>query len=98
MDVKEVKILNSKPLDDHSHDEEIEAMITIYKGMAEEHCNNKFKVPYPSGVKKFIADCIKYGETGNIASRSMGSVSYSFVTDLPETLYKPLTPYRKLKW
>ena len=98
MDEKEVKLLNSKPIDDHSHDEEIDALIFIYKGMAEEYCNNKFKAPYPSGVKKFIADCIKYGETGNIAGRSMGTVSYSFVTELPDTLYKPLMPYRKLKW
>ncbi|AMG20708.1 phage head-tail adapter protein [Staphylococcus saprophyticus] len=98
MDAKEVKLLNSKPIDDHSHDEEIDALIFIYKGMAEEYCNNKFKAPYPSGVKKFIADCIKYGETGNIAGRSMGTVSYSFVTELPDTLYKPLMPYRKLKW
>lgn len=98
MDASEVKLLNSKPLDDHSHDEEIETMIKIYKGIAEDYCNNKFKTPYPSGVKKFIADCIKYSETGNISSRSMGSVSYSFVTALPETLYQPLISYRKLKW
>ena len=36
MDANEVKLLNSKPLDDHSHDEEIEALILIHKGMAEE--------------------------------------------------------------
>lgn len=98
MDAKEVKILNSKPIDDDSYDEEIKAMIEVYKGMAEEYCNNTFEKSLPSGVKKFIADCIKYSETGNIAGRSMGSVSYSFVTELPETLYKPLMPYRKLKW
>ncbi|WP_432717807.1 phage head-tail adapter protein [Staphylococcus equorum] len=98
MDVKEVKLLNSKPLDDHTHDEELNKLIPLYKEVAEEFCNNKFETPYPAGVKKFIADCIKYGETGNVAGRSMGSVSYTFVTDLPKTLYKPLIPHRKLRW
>lgn len=100
MDAIEVKILNGMPIDDTTQDENIDYLILHYKNVAEEFCNNKFKLSYPSGVKKFIADCIKYGDTNNITSRSMGSVSYSYLTavDLPKFLYKPLMPYRKLKW
>ncbi|HDC3443455.1 TPA: Rho termination factor N-terminal domain-containing protein [Staphylococcus aureus] len=50
------------------------------------------------GVKKFIAECIKFGTTGNISARTMGNVSYTYVTDIPSSAYAYLMPYRKLSW
>ncbi|MEJ7381201.1 phage head-tail adapter protein, partial [Staphylococcus epidermidis] len=46
----------------------------------------------------FIANCIKQGTTSNISSRTMGTVSYTFVTDLPKETYGYLKPFRRLRW
>ncbi|UXS43744.1 phage head-tail connector protein [Staphylococcus delphini] len=94
----EVKQLNRTPIDDDSNDEVLQSLILFYKGIAEEYCNKVFVEPYPFGVRKFIAESIKYGTSGNISSRSMGTVSYSFVTDLPKSTYRHLRPLRKLRW
>lgn len=99
MDAQDVKLLNQLPLDNTDNDETFEQLIKLYKPLADDYCNREFNSDnLPSGVKKFIADCIKYGSTGNIASRSMGTVSYSYVTDIPNSIYKSLGPYRKLSW
>lgn len=96
---KEVKQLNRLPIDDTSNDEVLKDLIQFYKGIAEEYCNDTFdKIPYPFGVRKFIAESIKYGTNGNISSRSMGTVSYTFVTDLPKATYRHLKPLRRLRW
>ncbi|WP_353422494.1 phage head-tail connector protein [Staphylococcus delphini] len=94
----EVKQLNRTPIDDDSNDEVLQSLILFYKGIAEEYCNKVFVEPYPFGVRKFIAESIKYGTSGNISSRSMGTVSYSFVTNLPKSTYRHLRPLRKLRW
>lgn len=99
MDAQDVKLLNQLPLDNTDNDETFKKLIELYKPIADDYCNQNFNSDnLPSGVKKFIADCIKYGSNGNIASRSMGTVSYSYVTDIPDSMYKPLKPYRKLRW
>lgn len=95
---EEVKQLNQIPIDDTSNDEVLSDLIVFYKGIAEEYCNKTFDEPYPFGVRKFIAESIKYGSTGNISSRSMGTVSYTFVTELPKATYRHLRPLRKLRW
>ncbi|EKC6405513.1 phage head-tail connector protein [Staphylococcus pseudintermedius] len=94
----EVKQLNRTPIDDDSNDEVLQSLILFYKGIAEEYCNKVFVEPYPFGVRKFIAESIKYGTSGNISSRSMGTVSYSFVTGLPKSTYRHLRPLRQLRW
>lgn len=99
MDAQDVKLLNQLPLNNTEHDDTFLKLIALYKPLADDYCNQSFDIKnLPSGVKKFIADCIKYGSNGNIASRSMGTVSYSFVTDIPDSMYKPLKPYKKLSW
>ncbi|UEX89692.1 phage head-tail connector protein [Staphylococcus ratti] len=95
---KEVKQLNKMPVEDTSNDDVLTNLILFYKGIAEEYCNKTFVVPYPFGVRKFIAESIKYGTNGNISSRTMGTVSYTFVTDLPQSTYKHLKPLRRLRW
>lgn len=99
MDAEDIKLLNQIPLENTDNDETFIKLIELYKPLADDYCNQEFDSNnLPSGVKKFIADCIKYGSNGNLASRSMGTVSYSFVTDIPDSMYKPLKPYRKLRW
>ncbi|NHM91328.1 MULTISPECIES: phage head-tail connector protein [Staphylococcus] len=98
MDALDVKMLNGTRIDDVSNDYVINKLILAYKQVAEEYCNQMFADPLPGGVQKFIAECIKYGASGNIASRSMGTVSYTYVTDVPSSMYKYLKPYRKLRW
>lgn len=98
MNVKDVKIYNGLNLDDTSQDDVLESLIEEYKNIAQDYCNQTFREPLPSGVKKFIAECIKFGASGNISARSMGTVSYTFVTDVPSATYNYLKPYRKLRW
>ncbi len=98
MNADDVKLINKLPLEDTSQDDTLKKLIEVYKGIAEEYCNRTFEDSLPYGVKKFIAESIKYGTNSNLASRSMGTVSYSFVTDLPQSVYKHLAPFRKLRW
>ncbi|EON72248.1 hypothetical protein [Lysinibacillus sphaericus] len=52
-----------------------------------------------SAMKLFIAKACQYFELKiGLVSRSMGSVAYSFSDEIPSTVYKPLKPYRKLRW
>lgn len=53
-----------------------------------------------SAMKLFIAKAGKYFETTELGllSRSMGTVAYSFSEEIPATVYKPLKPYKKLRW
>ena len=98
MDAKDIKIINQLPLEDDSKDDVINELIELYKDVAEDYCNQEFYERYPAGVKKFIAECIKAGQTGNISARTMGTVSYTFVTDLPTSTYDYLKKYKKLRW
>lgn len=99
MDAQDVKLLNGLSLDDTSQDETIELLIDKYLKVAEEYCNQTFDREHiPSSVEKFIANCIQHGTTGNVSSRTMGTVSYSFVTDLPDETYSYLKPFRRLRW
>lgn len=52
-----------------------------------------------SAMKLFIAKACQFFEIKiGLVSRSMGSVAYSFTDEIPATVYKPLKPYRKLRW
>lgn len=98
MDAQDVKLINQLPLDNVENDEIINKLIEMYKNVAQDYCNQNFYEPLPSGVQKFIAESIKFGSSGNISARTMGTVSYTFVTDLPASTYNYLKPYRKLRW
>ncbi|MEK4700368.1 hypothetical protein MKX47_12295 [Solibacillus sp. FSL R7-0668] len=52
-----------------------------------------------SAVKLFIAKAAQYYELKvGLVSRKMGSVAYSFAEEIPSIIYKPLKPYRKVRW
>ncbi|OMC86925.1 hypothetical protein BK128_09685 [Viridibacillus sp. FSL H7-0596] len=76
------------------------AMLPIVLERANEHCNQTFKPEsLPGGVQIFIAKVLQFNEQkAGLSSRSMGTVSYSFEAEIPQSLYKHLAPFRKLRW
>jgi Phage gp6-like head-tail connector protein len=92
------EIVMMSQIDKEKHEDYIKTMIPILIERAEDYCNNKFNADNPpAGVKIFIAESIKHKlNTKGLTSRSMGSVSYSYDTDLPDKVLKTLKPYRKL--
>ncbi|MBD1223289.1 phage head-tail connector protein [Virgibacillus halodenitrificans] len=93
-------------IDKLKYAEYLSVMVPLLLEFAEDKCNNKFdgvdengNLEPPTGVKVFIAESIKHNLSAQgITSRSMGSVSYSYDTDLPEKIVKHLKPYKKLRW
>ncbi|MGX9134043.1 phage head-tail connector protein [Rummeliibacillus sp. JY-2-4R] len=96
-EVNELIQINS----DTSTPERIEhyhTLAPIYFDFANDYCNQQFEVPN-SNVKVFIAKAIQfYTQKAGLTARSMGSVSYSYATDLPSSVLKPLKPFKKLRW
>ncbi|MFJ9462147.1 phage head-tail connector protein [Viridibacillus arvi] len=84
----------------NKNDEYYQTVAPLLLDHVKEWCNNKFDVTaLPGGVTIFIAKAIQHNMTNaGVKSRSMGTVSYSFDTDLPEGLYKTLAPYKKVKF
>lgn len=98
MDIKEVYAINGWSTGTRD-DAQIEMLIPLYRGMAEEYCNRDFTDGQePFGVKKFIADCIGFSETGNVQSKSMGTVSITYRSDIPQAMYQSLNPFREMRW
>ncbi|MGR6896993.1 phage head-tail connector protein [Rummeliibacillus sp. BSL5] len=87
--------------DDISTPERVETykiLAPIYLDYAIDYCNQELTVEN-SNVKVFIAKAIQfYTQKAGLTARSMGSVSYSYATDLPSSILKPLKPFKKLRW
>ncbi|WP_419892818.1 phage head-tail connector protein [Oceanobacillus kimchii] len=85
-------------IDQAKHERYLSIMVPIFIEVAEDHCGTSFNVmQLPAGVKLFIAESIKYKlKNAGLSSRSMGSVSYSYDTKLPDKVKNHLSPYRKL--
>jgi len=100
MEVSKVKMINKWALDDTSKDSNIEQLIPHYRSMAEEYCHRSFLEDVPHGVEQFIAKSIArdFTQQQGIASRSMGSVSYSFDAESDSKLYALLKQYRRVNW
>ncbi|MED4461858.1 phage head-tail connector protein [Metabacillus fastidiosus] len=97
-EIKEIKGINRER--STVNDDYYGAMLPILLEHVEAYCNNSFRPPdIPGGVKIFLAKAIEHNQlkTG-LKSRSMGSVSYSYDLEFPETLYKYLRPYKKVKF
>ncbi|MCJ0932926.1 phage head-tail connector protein [Virgibacillus halodenitrificans] len=88
-------------IDEKKHSDYLDIMLPLLLEFAEEKCNNQFDESNPpSGVKLFLSETIAYkldGKRKGIKSRSMGSVSYSYDTDLPDKVIKHLKPYKKVR-
>lgn len=94
------EIATMAEIDETKHSDYLTIMVPTLIEFAEIKCNNKFdaKKP-PAGIKLFISESIKHKlKSKGASSRQMGSVSYSYDTDLPEKIIKHLNPYKKLRW
>jgi len=74
-------------------------VIPLFLEFAEHKTNNSFpNGEEPGGIKLFVAKACEFNmKESGLKSRSMGQVSYSYDTDLPESLMKLLKPYKKVK-
>lgn len=87
------------------HDMFLSIMVPILEEHVIEHCNNRFtknsngETVLPGPTKLFIAKAAEYNmqKTG-LKERSMGSVSYSYDLQFPDSLYKYLRPYKRIKF
>ena len=78
--------------------EQYRVLAPIYLDYANEYCNQELTTEI-SNVKVFIAKAIQfYAQEAGLTSESMGSASYSYTTDLPSSILKPLRPYKRLRW
>lgn len=99
MDLKE-EIAMIGEIDITKHYDYLKVMIPNLLEFAQDYCNHTFdEINPPGAVKIFIAESIKYKlKSKGLASRQMGSVSYSYDTNLPDKIKDNLRPYRKVRF
>lgn len=102
IDIEEVKsILGYK---NNKHDEYLSVMMPLIFDHVTAHCNNNFtsksgELIVPGGVRLFVAKACEHNmQNVGLKSRSMGSVSYSYELEFPETFYKYIRPYKRLRF
>lgn len=77
--------------------EHYKMLAPIYFDVAVEHCNNP-AITIDNALV-FIAKAIQYYTNhAGLTSRSGGTVSYAYTTDLPTAVLLPLKPFKKLRW
>lgn len=77
--------------------EHYKMLAPIYFDVAIEYCNNP-KITFDNALV-FIAKAIQYYTNhAGLTSRSGGTVSYAYTTDLPTAVLLPLKPFKKLRW
>jgi hypothetical protein len=82
------------------NDAYLTATIPYYFDLACDKCHQQFDPDdIPSGVMMFIAQACKFNIADvRLKGRTMGNVSYTFNTEIPDTVIGYLRPYRKLSW
>ncbi|MGG3624394.1 phage head-tail connector protein [Bacillus gobiensis] len=83
------------------HDEYLKTMIPLLTEFASDKCNQEFSLEYnmPAGIILFIAKACEFNMgSSTIRSRTTGNVSYSYNTELPESVIKLLRPYKRLRF
>lgn len=99
----EVKAISPKLSE--GHDVYLSVMVPMLEEYVIGLCNNKKftknaygDIVLPGPVKIFIAKACEYNmQAVGLKERSMGSVSYSYDLEFPNTLHQYLRPYRKVK-
>lgn len=77
--------------------EHYKMLAPIYFETAVEYCNNP-AITIDNALV-FIAKAIQYYTNhAGLTSRSGGTVSYAYTTDLPTAVLLPLKPFKKLRW
>jgi hypothetical protein len=85
---------------DNSKDDYLNTMIPLIVDDVQEQCNNTFDISnLPSGIIRYLAKALEFdmGDS-RLKSRSLGNVSYSFNTELPDSVAKLLRPYKKVRF
>lgn len=77
----------------------LDIMIPILIDLANNETNRDYtELDLPHGIKLFIAKAIEYNKTqGGLQARSMGSVSYTYDTDFPNSIMSLLKPYKRIR-
>lgn len=80
------------------HDAYILTMIPVMQEVAERECHQTFGDTPPAGVQLYIAKTIEFnmGDSG-LKARSMGEVSYTYNTEMPESIASLLRPYKRIR-
>ncbi|KAA0956634.1 hypothetical protein FQ085_11615 [Planococcus sp. ANT_H30] len=104
-DVNEIKGIMGVAFADDSKDEYIKTMLPLLLESVMAYTNNTFGITtegtlrIPGGVKIYLAKAIERNTLATgLKSRSMGSVSYSYDTEVTSELKGLLTPYKKVKF
>lgn len=78
--------------------EHYKVLAPIYLEVACDYCHTKLDYKNKS-VQLFIAKAIQYySQNVGLTSRSMGTVSYSFESNLPESVLRVIKPFKKVAW
>jgi len=97
-EINELKQINQQK--GAKHDDHYRVMAPLLLEFTEGHCNRKFDSSnLPAGIRIFIAKAIKHNQipTG-LTSRSMGSVSYSYDLEFPDSMYSLIRQYKRVKF
>ncbi|MGG3662522.1 phage head-tail connector protein [Bacillus gobiensis] len=83
------------------HDAYLQTMVSLLTEVASDKCNQEFSLErnMPAGVILFIAKACEFNMgSSTLRSRTTGNVSYSYNTELPESVTKSLAPYKRLRF
>lgn len=95
--LEKIKLLANLTTDEH--DEFIQSYFSICLEWIKAYCNNDFKNEVPQAVYLFIAKAVRLNMVPiELNSRSMGTVSYKYNTEYPDSMLSLLTPYRRVKF
>lgn len=97
--IEEIKAIMQRS----ASDEYLNVMVPLLEDYVKAECNNTFrkngKTVYPGGVKIFIAKACEHNLTvSGVSSKRLGTVSYSYDLDFPESLRRLLNPYRRVRF
>ncbi|MGX2958041.1 phage head-tail connector protein [Peribacillus sp. JNUCC 23] len=101
MDIQSVK--NMLGIKTNKHDNYLMEVVPLFVDQAKDYCNNSFKVDgqevLPAGVKLYVAKAIEHNMgDSTLKGKTMGSISYSYETELPQSITKYLSPYKKVRF
>jgi uncharacterized phage protein (predicted DNA packaging) len=99
MTLEEVKTLLQ--ITDTSQDTLINTLIPIAEDYVKQYTNNFSDDEFPPAVKLVIAQIVSFhlvAKDTSIASEKVGGISYTYRDNYPDSVYKTLNTYRKLRW
>lgn len=104
MEIEEVKRILGIPESNTRYDEYLTTVIPLFIDHARNYCNRPFtdedgKDDLPGGVRIAVAKWAQSNmQKPGLRSRTMGQVSYTYDTDIPDSIRRMLAPYRRLSW